>query len=129
MYGSSYKNEYPNGDDCAYCGDNASTIDHIPSLQIVHLLVCSGEGDKYKRVIVPCCSDCNTRLGSVFAFTIRRRKNILLTRLRKKYKNILRKVQWDDEDKEELGCNLRQYIETSHAKREIVLSRLRNLEK
>lgn len=127
LYAKSYKREYPNGDDCAYCGDLANSEDHIPSLHILHMLVSSGEGDRYKRIIVPSCMDCNSRLGSCFAFTISKRKKILHSRLKKKYKKILRKVVWDDDETESLGYSLRKYIEHSQAEREIVLSRLRFL--
>jgi len=126
-YAGSYKREYPFGDNCGYCGQSADSEDHIPPLAILPMLIAAGEGDRYERRLIPACRDCNVRLGASHAMTLRKRRKVLASRLERKYKHLLRRVVWDEDELSEMGRNMRGYIETSQAKREYVMERLRVL--
>lgn len=112
---------------CGYCGDNADTIDHVPPLASLDAFEASGQ--RPECIAIPACRDCNTRLGKIPAPTLPRRRKILLTKLQRKYKSILRKVVWDEEELQELGNNLKSYIEAAENRRQWVLERLRILRK
>jgi len=128
--GHLYRREAPYGVDvCTYCGDPATTLDHVMPIS---RLAAAGDMlatviQKYPHalVIVPACRDCNCRLGGVVCRSISEKREILKKKLRIKHKRLLGSYDWDDEELSQLGHSLRTYIKAQEIKREWVLQRLR----
>jgi hypothetical protein len=116
-----YEND--SGMDCAYCNECASEKDHIPPLVWVNNL-----GQEFFRNLgysflkVPCCSDCNSRLSKRDLFTHKERQVWLELRLIEVL--VENSVEWTDEEIEELGPNLRSYVEARQRKRQALTRRI-----
>lgn len=113
---------------CVYCGDFADSIDHIPPKSQRAFI----GGDKTLAVNYPffeviACRDCNSRLSDCACWTLERRKKYLIDSLKRKHKTLLRAPKWEEEELEELGESLRQYIKTSANKKEKQKLRLSTL--
>lgn len=121
-----YRKVEPFGPECCgYCGDPANSVDHIPPLSALPAFELSGYFPEC--IAIPACIDCNVRLGSIPVYTLKKRRRVVLTKLQRKYRNILRKVVWDESELNELGNSLKSYIEAAENRRQWVLERLKTL--
>lgn len=98
-YHSLYKRISTNWDRCYYCGDIAETLDHVPPISCADL--------RENHILIPCCRDCNVRLGNVFLIEIEDRCKYICKSLKRKHKKVLNMPDWTDEELDELGYNLR----------------------
>ncbi|GAG16814.1 unnamed protein product [marine sediment metagenome] len=114
---------------CYYCGMPASAVDHtIPRIILESLREFKDtlqQMTRGRKLTVPCCGECNSMLGASYQRTLEERKQELKYRLRRKYKKLLAMPYWTDEQIDEFGFHLRDYIEESARQREVVEFRLR----
>jgi hypothetical protein len=115
-----YRYEYPCGPDtCVYCGDPASSEDHLLPLSYVgQLAPASLERPEIKRalVVVPACLACNTMLSCYVGFTVAQKRAELKRRLRRKYARLLGTTEWGADELTELGPSLRTWVEALDAR-------------
>lgn len=94
---------------CVYCGQDASVLDYVPPLSKV---------DEYRSlgltreifIKVPICNLCKPHLKDVFQDSFKERYDYLKSKLLKNYNIAISKTNWDDEEIEELGPNLRSHV-------------------
>ncbi len=92
---------------CSYCGDPASTKDHVLPLVWADTQL---EG---QHIIVPACVECNAMAGGKKFVDIYEKLCWLHKRIRTKYANILSTPDWDERELEEMEIVLRGYVENS----------------
>ena len=118
--GSSFR-----GCPCYYCGNPATTHDHVYPLVALYALY--GVEDlppTHLLVIVPCCQECNALLHSSVFPTMAARKRYLKRRLRQRYKRLLALPSWHPQELLTLGPGLRAYVEIGLAQQENLHQRL-----
>ena len=90
IYNSYYKAADVPKDFCVYCGDRATTLDHVPCLDAVY---CLGrdffEERKVSLQLFPCCEECNVMLGNMFIHTVHERAKYVFVKINRKYKKFL----------------------------------------
>ena len=115
---------------CYYCGLAATIKDHVIPKFILKGMERSGNTKAYAKLLerrillVPCCDECNLLLGASYQRTLEDRKKQLKSKLRKKYKMLLKAPDWSDEELDELGPGLHKYIEGSEKWKRLLKSRL-----
>lgn len=114
---------------CTYCGENATTLDHVlPISAAVSLYdVIATDRARYRHglKLVPCCRDCNTRLGGRFFTCVSDKRAALAKLLARKYGRLLGTYDWQDEDLTNMGRMLQTYIVHKDSKRKAVEDRIR----
>lgn len=113
---------------CYYCGVLADSIDHtVPQ----HLLVRAGAAGldlrgvmRMRRWTVDACRECNTLIGGAIFRTMRERSDFLKSRLRSKYRKVLRMPNWTPAELDTLGPVIRKDVESALAKRDSVKLRI-----
>ena len=116
LHGHKYKRLFLNeGYFCFYCADPASSLDHVPPLSSMDNL----DYDYRKKhsipcALLPCCMDCNAALGDRKLFTAMER----LQYLESYYEAKLMKQRklWSDDEIEELGGSLKDYVRARQEK-------------
>jgi len=102
---------------CVYCGRPADTIDHCPPISRVDDYRALG----LKREIylkVPSCAPCNRILGDSLQETFIDRAEHLKDKISRKYARHLRVAEWDEDEMEELGPNLRGSVAAANRRRD-----------
>ena len=114
---------------CTYCGEIATTIDHVVPWSWNHSQERKRSGGNSCSNLTPACLDCNVRLGDVALFTITDRAWHLAGKIRAKIKKAS-KVKWTTEELSELGTQgfLRGHVERRIFELETMQRRLVNLE-
>ena len=102
IYGERYKRLYPvNLEDkglCFYCGEYATTMDHVPPLAVVENI--SRLEDHF---LVPSCFECNSLAGDEPHTDLEERRDFIRSKLHKKYKSLIRQsAHWYEEEIDEL---------------------------
>jgi hypothetical protein len=82
------------------------------------------ENESAPFLIVPCCKDCNVILGNKKYFTLRQRKSYIAEYLRSKYRSIRAIKEWEDEEIDELGDGLRNFISSNSDFRRFIERRI-----
>ena len=94
---------------CCYCGNMASTKDHIPPVVWLEALGPSYFDSRGLLVVwVPSCRECNVALGSNKLFSIRERTGYLIDYYIKKYGKLATVAKWTQEELDELRGRLKQ---------------------
>lgn len=93
---------------CTYCGDIATTIDHVPPSK----LRSNGEADGYEWFEVPSCWPCNIALGARPLMTVEARREWIVLHLQRRYRQALA-ADWTGAELRELGPDLRARIQQS----------------
>ena len=119
-----------NGEPCYYCGRQATQVDHVIPQSMLRQLAMSTEPItmeiiKHRALTVHSCGECNTLLSNIYLESLQAKKKYLKTKLRKRYKKVLEMPRWDQDEVEELGYNLRTFVQGSIDQKELVLERLR----
>jgi hypothetical protein len=110
---------------CTYCGDIADTLDHV--IPHSYTRKSAKEKRKYAREhCVPCCRECNSLLGNKLFCTVWARAEYLKKKYEKRYKKILSLPDWQVEDMDDMGHNMRQIIESSQRDKVDTLRRVQN---
>jgi 5-methylcytosine-specific restriction endonuclease McrA len=108
---------------CVYCGQPADTLDHCPPLSRI---------DDYESLglrrelylTVPSCRHCNALAADSLQDNIFERIDYVKDRLSNKLKKYLKKIEWDDEEIEELGPSLASAVLANNKKTELAISRV-----
>jgi len=98
------------GGKCVYCGDLAESDDHVPSLCDAYAYGADALIESGRELrIYPACLDCNSRLQMNAGLDILSRQEIILHRLRRLLGQF--KSDWDEDELDDLGPNLRSAVE------------------
>lgn len=113
---------------CLYCGQSADTKDHMLPIAIAARIDWDAPGvwdrHKSKLVTVPCCKSCNCIAGDRVFETLLEKRRYIQAMLREKNIKHLRTVQWDDDELEQLGKNMRSAVISAQRKREELEARI-----
>lgn len=113
---------------CVYCGDSATTVDHIIPLSYIASLgdVLPENRRSLQRGLktVPACRDCNNRLHSFVGFSITEKRKELRRRLRTRFAKLIGEYDWEDSELEKMGHSLSSYIRSQEMRRRHLLARL-----
>ena len=110
---------------CVYCGMPATTTDHVPPLSWRKFLI-EEFPEEYKFMLVDCCRECNSLLGSRLIFTITERKKFLKEKIQRIYaKYLYRTKDFSEEELDEMGRTLRSQIQLSLLIKKVTLERLK----
>jgi hypothetical protein len=120
LYDHKYKRIYTIGNLCAYCGEEATVLDHVPPISYAHMYK---EGHKK----IPSCKSCNKYLWCMDIIDIEDRKKYLLKRLTEHFRKTLNIPKWDDLELNEIKGFVNGYIKAGLAKQKILQNRLRVL--
>ena len=115
---------------CYYCGQPASTIDHVIPKSILKQLTTLEDAEithailRKRALKVSACRECNCLLSDSLQDSLTDRKQYLKQKLRKRYAKLLGIPKWEDEEMENLGYNLSSYIKMSIKKKRLIRFRL-----
>jgi 5-methylcytosine-specific restriction endonuclease McrA len=111
---------------CFYCGRPATEREHTVPRAILTAMKDIGIGEivRGKKLIVPACRECNSLLGSTYQQDLAKRKRFLKARLREKYKSLLARREWTEEELEEISPNLRSQIKSDLERKRALEARL-----
>lgn len=103
---------------CIYCGRSAYTMDHLlPKHQ-------TGLAKRAYVAIVPACGTCNSVLSDTLTWSITERRAICHARLRRKYKRVLKHIEYGPTDLREFGPTLRKAVIEGMQQKEAVMAML-----
>jgi 5-methylcytosine-specific restriction endonuclease McrA len=104
---------------CAYCGMPAYTRDHLLPVTM------TGQAARKFVAVVPACGECNFAIGDRVGHRITERREEAHRHIERKHRKTLELgKRWSQKELAELGPNLRGHIESSLAKRDVLLARL-----
>lgn len=113
---------------CVYCGQAASTIDHVLPITFAYSLNLNSPGARRELGQglnkVPCCLECNTLACNTPFVSVLEKRRYIQKKLKAKYKRLLVFKPWDTEELAEVSQNLRDTIIQSMHKRLLVESRV-----
>lgn len=116
---------------CYYCGDIASTVDHVVPQSMLRTLRDLGDEAVTavlvrfgRRLTVPACRECNLVLSNSYQDTLAKRKAECKKRLRRRYKKLLRMPDWTDTELARLDGWMQDYVIRSLVHRDIIRRRL-----
>lgn len=115
--------------ECAYCGWTGNTRDHVPALSTYWLgnrNSNSKAGISWKKT-VPCCSECNSTLGSHASDNLRERADYLSERYERKYKRLINQPVWTPEEIDSLGESMKGFVIAKGVERQRIIDRLAHL--
>lgn len=107
---------------CFYCGAPADTIDHCPPLSIVDTYL------HYDRVLLRCCSLCNSLLSHRVLLTPLARCEYLKERYSKRWRKDIEMPYWADDEIEELEGELKREVIKGMKRKERANLVLKNIE-
>lgn len=109
---------------CMYCGDIATTRDHVPPKKWLNLFSLHALHLTENKVVVPACRNCNCVLGAKPLFTIEERRAYMRTYLWRKHGKLLATPGWKEEEITQLGRNLQRYIRGELHRKQHVMRRI-----
>lgn len=109
---------------CSYCGEYADTYDHVVPVSFKHV---NRKMEVGNREAIPCCRECNTKLGNVFYHTVSSRASYLIKKYNRTYSKVLKTPDWDVDELEEMGESLRKSIIARLDMRDILKERIKHL--
>lgn len=99
---------------CYYCGMPATSVDHTVPRAIMYQLADEPQIlhdlTVHRRLLVPCCLECNSLLGSDFDDTLADRKSRLKAKLRNRYAKYLRIPDWTDSELGRLSRGFQGFV-------------------
>jgi hypothetical protein len=112
---------------CAYCGDDADSIDHIVPVSFyysgdrknLHLTSEYGEEN-----LVDCCRECNCLAGNKVFDDFYKKKEYIQDKLITRYKKVINMPFWSDEELKEIDYPLKTDIEIQTLARKWILNRI-----
>lgn len=107
------------GTPCVYCGEYASEREHvIPYSWMQNQKRTMGIVENFWTWIVPSCGECNRTAQAMLFGTVKQKRRYLQERIKAKYSESFVHEAWSDEEIEELGPSLRQYVGAIQAREE-----------
>ena len=117
IYNQIYNRKFKWFNDCVYCGEKATELDHVMPLDVGSKLATTAEEtiDALGQglSLVPSCSECNRIAGAEPFDLIRDKREYVQNKIRKKYAKYLNQVHWEDWEIDELGPNMKQEVTRS----------------
>lgn len=111
---------------CVYCGEPGESRDHFLPLKYAHLVTDLQHVNLQPlKFIVPACMSCNRIANDRVFRSVAGKRRAIHDRLREKNAKLIASPDWSDEELDELGPTLRQYIEGRRDERQRLLARLR----
>lgn len=102
-----YKKKFKWLNCCIYCGCHNQAWDHVLPISVAAQLGLSRPNIRKHLFqglnLVPSCSECNSIAGSKPFYSIRAKRKFIQDRLKKKHKQLLRHVIWDQKELEDIG--------------------------
>ena len=128
LYHHLYERHYlEEGYVCMYCGEPADTLDHIPPLSVMRLLDAERRRkDGIVCSLVPCCRECNLVLGGRHLLTVADRLEFLEKHYEKKFDK--QESFWSDDEINELGFSLRNFVKAKQQKLNRYIDMIRNIQ-
>lgn len=121
--------EHFGGTVCCYCGEWATSLDHVMPIsaaaRLYEEIIRDRRSYQHGLKLVPCCADCNRRLANRFFTNVTDKRKALARLLRKKHKRMLGTYDWQEDELDEMGRMLHTYIESRDSKRKIVEDRIK----
>lgn len=108
---------------CQYCGEHATTEDHFVPISVAAHLIRSGIRPN-NLFLLPACLECNVLAGDAVFDSIEEKRKFIQDKIEKKYKAILKIPQWKYHELDELGYNLRNFVNSGIGQFRILLGRL-----
>lgn len=109
--------------ECTYCGSIVDIHRH-------HIMPVSTIGRRSytdQTNLTPACAECNVLLRDLVFESDRERKDFLIKRYRKRYRDVLNMPKWDEEDLLELSEALQLQIRAKESLRSSVSARIEQL--
>lgn len=111
---------------CSYCGAPSQLLDHVPPLSSLdNINIKNYQKQKGKFILYPSCVECNAILGSYPEVSILKRLDKLQDKYEKKLKTI---PLWTKEELNELGYNLKTYIERNRQTADFLAEKINNIQ-
>jgi len=107
---------------CFYCGELGTSRDHIFA-HSARINVGRGTRNFAGQETVNSCDECNNIMGNRHPYSILDRVAYLIERLDARYQLQVQVPEWDEEELEELGQNLRRMIGAKIKQRQRALER------
>ena len=110
--------------DCAYCGDRATSKDHV--LPVVYSNAHPDMPTERRDLLftVPACRQCNSIASGRVFDSLGEKRAYIHDELRRRNRKLLESQSWSDEDLKELGPSLRRRLLAQRRRRERLVARL-----
>lgn len=99
---------------CVYCGDPATTQDHVMPISITARTEFWRPAVRAELAgglwLVPCCNECNVLAGATPFRSILAKRAFVKAAIKKKYAKYSRGVLWEEDELAELGHTLRTKV-------------------
>jgi hypothetical protein len=127
-HGHKYKRHFLlEGYYCFYCGDPANTLDHVPPLhEMPNLPYEKRKKNRLPASLLSCCAECNSALGSRQLITAEDRLLFLESYYDAKLKK--KKALWSDDEINELGYSLKEYVRHEQDKLRRYIDKIRHIQ-
>ena len=110
---------------CAYCGEHSEHEEHlVPYSFIRRHNSANNQQEGWWTWIVPSCSECNYIASNQVFVSPHSKRSYIQERLRAKYSDAFVEGEWTDEEIEDLGPGLRQFVMVSQARNAIARDRV-----
>lgn len=111
---------------CAYCGDRAECREHLTPYSWVEREIRSNPGGEHDlwTWIVPACNQCNGIASDGLFRSPQAKRDFIQERLRAKYPDAFVHDAWSDDEYDDLGPSLRQFVMAKQAENEIARMRV-----
>lgn len=109
---------------CVYCGDIASTVDHVPPTTIRERMSATDRED-FEFVVVPACRECNCAiLSGKPLYTVEDRTAFVKEALQRRHKRLLAMPDWSDDDLSEMSGSFASGLAGYQSYRDSVKARI-----
>ncbi len=117
--------EVVEGTPCAYCGENSQHEEHlVPYSFIDQRNTANSTQDGWWTWILPACPECNYIASSQVFGSAHEKRAYIQNRLRSRYSDAFVQDGWSDDELDDLGPGLRQFVQSSQAANEIARERV-----
>jgi hypothetical protein len=116
-------------DKCVYCGDDATTKDHVIPVSFYKDTKRTSNSryltsDYGKENLVDCCSECNCIASNKVFDSIDEKRDYIQDKLSRKYKKVLNMPTWFEEDINKLGRNLKREVKIQQLAQKWMMNRI-----
>lgn len=128
LHGSKYKRHFlTEGYYCFYCSDPAQCLDHVPPLSMIDVYTHEErKKSNIPAVLLSCCTECNSALGSRLLPTANERLLYLESYYEAFFKK--QKAMWTDDEIDELGDSLKSSVRARQEKLNRYVDKIRAIQ-
>jgi len=114
------------GPRCAYCGDRAERQEHVALNSWVERAILAGRGgvEGFWTWVVPACNQCNGIASDNLFRSPEEKREFIQERLRGKFPDAFVEEPWSEDEYEDLGPGLRQFVMAKQAANEVARERV-----